>query len=70
MTNRIRGLLSSVAAGVASRISVSSATAGTPAIIDSRSPALVHVIIRFKAFIVVPSKNLLPVKIKASPSPS
>jgi hypothetical protein len=64
MMNMILGLVASVDGGGTSSSSVSSAKAGAPAIIASRNPALVHVIIRFKAFIFVPSKILIPVTIK------
>ncbi len=57
MMNRILGLVASLAGGGTSRSSVSSAIAGAPDIIASRSPALIHVMFRLKAFIVVPSKN-------------
>jgi hypothetical protein len=70
MMNMILGSLSLLDGGGISSSSVSSAIAGAPDVIASTNPAQIHLKFRVKAFIVVPSKNRLPVKIKVSPSPS
>ena len=69
MMNMILGSVASEDGGGTSRSSVSSAIAGAPAVIASRNPAQIHLKFRVKAFIVVPSKYLLPVTIKVSLSP-